>query len=253
MTTEHNSRPDTDWRGRISSRMARLSRRVVCVSEAAAAASRLQGVPAARLEVIPNGVDLGRFDPLPVPEGTPPRLLFMGRLVPQKGVDVLFEALAGIQDVPGLEARVLGDGPMRASLEQHPLVRRGIVRMLGWQSDPGPHLAWCSLVVMPSRWEGFGLVMVEALASGRPVVASEVDSLPSLVGDAGWLVMPDQPRELARAIEQALRDPDDLRARAARGPSRAAAHGSDTMVARYADLWRELHAIPRRVYNDAHG
>lgn len=246
VTTEHNTRPDAGWRGRVSVGMARLSRRVVCVSEAAAAEARSAGVPAPRIRVIPNGVDLSHHRARPLPAGAPPRVLFLGRLVPQKGPDVLLAALELLGDVPGLEVRVLGEGPLHPALARHPLVQRGTVRLLGWCPDPAEHLAWCSLVAMPSRWEGFGLVAVEAMAAGRPLVASRVDALPELIGDAGWLVPPDAPGALAGALRGALADPAALASRGGRGPARAARFGLASMVDAYARIWRGvLSAGPR--------
>lgn len=252
VTTEHNTRPDASWRGVVSARMSPLSSVIVCVSEAALQASLAAGVSRSRLRVIPNGVDLGRFRPQPLPAGVPPRVLFMGRLVPQKGPDVLLDALAEIHGPLGVEARLVGEGPLHELLSGHPMVRSGRVEMPGWTPDPTEHLRWCSLVVMPSRWEGFGLVMVESLASGRPVVATSVDALPAIVGEAGWLVPPGDAGALARMLVRVLSDADELRSRAAGATRQAAAFGIGPMVEAYATTWRELHAGPREVYNPSH-
>ena len=252
LTTEHNTRPDAGWRGRVSTGMARLSTRIACVSPAASAAARAAGVPASRLCVVPNGIDLGHHRPLPFPPGAPPRVLFTGRLVPQKGADVLLDALAQMHRPPGLAVRMLGEGPMRERLAAHAAVRDGTARLLGWQADPREHLGWCSLVVMPSRWEGFGLVALEALAAGRPVLASGVDALPELVGGGGWLVPPDDAPALARGLAAALGDPAALAARAARGPGLARRFTLDRMVDDYASMWRALHQGAPRAYNAPH-
>jgi len=252
VTTEHNTRPDAGWRGTVSVRMSPLSSVIVCVSESARQAALAAGVSRSRLRVIPNGVDLGRFQPQPLPTGVPPRVLFMGRLVPQKGPDVLLDALAELCGTPGLEARLVGEGPLHEVLSGHPMVRSGRVEMLGWTPDPAEHLRWCSLVVMPSRWEGFGLVMVESLASGRPVIATAVDALPALVGEAGWLVPPGDPSALARMLERVLSDTDELRSRAALAARQSSGFGIGPMVEAYAATWRQLHGGPREVYNPGH-
>ena len=249
LTTEHNTRPDAGWRGALSRAMAPLSDRIICVSDAAAGVARAGGVAPARLRVVANGIDLSHHEPLPLPEGVPPRVLFLGRLVRQKGPDVLLDAVRQMGALPGLEVRVLGEGPMRAQLATHEAVRSGRVRLLGWQADPREHVGWCSLVVMPSRWEGFGLVAVEAMASGRPVLASSVDALPGVVGEAGWLIPPEDPTALARALAAALGDPVGLRGRAARGPGLARRFTVEAMVSAYAEAWRGLHSVAVGAYN----
>lgn len=246
LTTEHNARPDASWRGVVSQLMAPLSDRVVFVSAAAAAAA---GVRPGHRQVVPNGVDLGHHVPSPLPKGLPPRVLFLGRLVPQKGPDILLDALTIMRGPAGLEVRIVGEGPMRARLASHPAVRSGRVVLHDWLADPREHLAWCSLVVMPSRWEGFGLVAVEALATGRPVLASNVDALPDVVGDGGWGVAPEDPAALARALSAVLADPAGIRERATRGPGLARRFTLDAMVASYAEVWRELHSGRGGAYN----
>ncbi|MEC7947513.1 MAG: glycosyltransferase family 4 protein [Myxococcota bacterium] len=249
ISTEHNTRPDAGWRGRISAAMSPFSHQIVCVSDAAAESARRAGVRAARLTVIPNGVDLAHHVPTSLPEGVPPRLLFCGRLVEQKGADVLLDAVERLDDIPDLEVRLLGEGHQRLALAEHPVVREGRAELIGWRPDLRPHLSWCSVVVMPSRWEGFGLFALEALASGRPVVASGVDALPEIVGNAGWMVPPGDPPALAGMLRTVLGDPQEVAARAARAPGRARRFTVDAMVSAYADIWRRLPAGRRGIYN----
>ena len=235
VSTEHNSRADGPGRARVA-RWARGGGWVVAVSDAVRSAVIEAGHAPSRVEVIPNGVDLERLAPRRWPRGTP-RALFLGRLVPQKGLDVLLRAL---EDVPGLHLDVAGEGPDRGRLEElaEPLGER--VRFLGWRSDVVDLLADHHLLVVPSRWEGFGLTVVEALACGRPVVATQVDILPELVGEAGLLVPPEDPVALASALRRLCASPADLRALGKLGPAQAAPYGVDGMVRRYEALYAEL-------------
>lgn len=242
LTTEHNTRPDAGWRGRVAVRTSPLSARIACVSEAARRTSIAEGVAADRLVVVPNGIDLAAHRPLPLPEPLLPRVLFLGRLEPQKGPDVLLEALARLGDVRGLEAVVHGEGGLRPALERRARDLPVPVRLPGWTADVQGAMAAAAVVVVPSRWEGFGLTAAEAMAAGRPVVASDVDALPEVLGSTGVLVRPEDPAALADALRGLLSDPDRLRARAAAGPARASRFGLDAMVARYATHYRALSA-----------
>lgn len=186
--------------------------RFVAVSRQVAAHLSAMGVPAPRIVVKPNPV------PDPGPQGPPGKgFLFVGRLDPEKGLDLLLEAWerAG---VTGAVLRVVGDGPLRPAvesaarrlpgLEPHGRVGAGEVSRLMRAS---------AAVVVPSVWpETFGLVAVEALAHGRPVVVTRRGALPDVVpADAGWVVEP-QPEALAAALRAAAGQDLAGRGRAAR-------------------------------------
>jgi glycosyltransferase involved in cell wall biosynthesis len=133
-----------------------------------------------------------------------------------------------------VHCRVIGEGEERAALLEYGL------DIPGWTADVRPHLAWADVLAVPSRWEGFGLVVVEAMASGVPVVASRVDGLDEVVGDAGILVPPDEPGALASALGRVLED-RELRAElAAAGIRRSRLFGVDTMVAAYEQLYSDV-------------
>jgi glycosyltransferase involved in cell wall biosynthesis len=152
----------------------------------------------------------------------PADVLFVGRLIAAKGVDVLLEALAR---VGGVTAAIAGDGPERAELEE--VARRlGItdrVRFLGWISarERDELFAGAKAFVMPSLWqEPFGIAGLEALAAGVPVVASAVGGIPSWLrhDEAGLLVPAAAPDALAEALERLLGE-EGLHARLrAQGP-----------------------------------
>jgi glycosyltransferase involved in cell wall biosynthesis len=162
---------------------------VICVSRALAAEA--DGLGARRVEVIPNGVEI----PSGVgAEADPPELLYVGRLAPEKGIEELAAATHGLNLV------VCGDGPLRDRLPG----------ALGFVEDAerDRRYARAAVVVCPSRREGFGLACAEAMAHGKPVVASAVGGLLDLVvdGETGLLVPPGDPVALRAALERLLAD-----------------------------------------------
>jgi len=165
------------------------ARLVVCASQALAAAARELG--AREVRVIPSGVELPADVPDPL---EPPHVLFAGRLSREKGVLELVEAARGLPLV------VAGDGPLRDRVPQalgmvphHELLRL---------------FARAAVVACPSHREGFGVVCAEAMAHGRPVVASAVGGLLDLVrdGETGLLVPPGDVAALRAALERLLTD-----------------------------------------------
>jgi glycosyltransferase involved in cell wall biosynthesis len=146
--------------------------------------------------------------PTPVPDG-PRTVLAAGRASAEKGFDVLVRALA---ELPEVRATLVTGGPDRADLEAQ-VGAAGIATRTTLR-DPMPRAELLDLVrghhvvVVPSRQEGLGLVALEALALGRPVVASAVGGLPEVVGEGdGRLVAPDDPSALAAAIREVPLDP----------------------------------------------
>ncbi len=141
-----------------------------------------------------------------------PRVLFVGRLVPYKGVDVLIDAMASVEAT----CLIVGDGPLRASLESH-AASRGVssrVRFLGGVSDAdlAAHLHACDLFVLPSvtRQETFGVVQLEAMACGRPVVSTDLETGVPWVNQhetTGLVVRPGDAAALAAALTRLSGDP----------------------------------------------
>jgi glycogen(starch) synthase len=143
------------------------------------------------------------------------RLLCLGRLAEQKGIDVLLNAMSlVIRRFPRVRLIIAGDGPKRSELE-HQAVQLGLARsveFLGWVAPrkvPG-HIASASMLVMPSRWEGFPNVALQAGSIGRPVVASRVGGLPEIVDHekTGLLLAPGYSIGLAEAIVSLLQSPE---------------------------------------------
>lgn len=136
------------------------------------------------------------------------RIVFVGGLVRQKGVDILLEAFQGIKAAEkGAELWIVGDGRERPRLEA---LARGLegVRFLGHREDLTAVFDGASVLVLPSRAEGFGLVLLEAMASGVPVVATRVGGIEEVVEDGvnGLLVEKEDPRALAQGILKLLKD-----------------------------------------------
>jgi len=167
------------------------------------------------IDVIPNGVSMSQFkskDRI----WDPPQLLIVGRIVYQKGIDLLFEALAGLKDLEW-ELSVAGDGPLRESLEE--MARKfgiaGRVHFLGWQSkvDLVERYRQANLFVYPSRHEGMPNAVLEAMASGLPVIASEIAGNDELVlhGNTGLLIPSEDFSRLREAIRGLLLAPDRRR------------------------------------------
>ncbi len=151
----------------------------------------------------------------PIAATTKPKVLFVGVLEPYKSVDVLLEAWRSVVErVPGARLSIVGEGSHRERLvRQAELAGLGdSVRFLGSVTRERVRelLDDAALLVLPSRSEGMGRVILEAFARARPVVASAVGGIPELVRDGinGALVSPEDPAELAKALVAMLADPE---------------------------------------------
>lgn len=231
-----------------------LVRANVCVSQAVAdfSISRSHLSPR-KIVVIPNGVDAARFagatatdlTPLGIPVGSQV-LLTIGRLDPQKGLSTLIEAAARLAPkFPNTHFLLVGEGPQRPQLEQ--LIRDkalvGRVHLAGWRPDIPEVLAAGTALILSSLWEGMPNVILEAMASGLPVVATRVEGTSELIidGRTGLLVPPQSPPELVTAIETILSTSVQARTMGQSGRERAAAEFSwDKMVSRYCELYSSL-------------
>lgn len=201
------------WATRTAERLlAHGSARIVAISESEHRQALAAGIAESRLVRVTNGMrDLAvPVEPAdwPVPgDASTLRILFVGRLDRQKGVDVLLEALRGLSG--GYHLRIAGAQVLAGSQSNDGSARLPI-EWLGWlsQVDVARQLAACDLVVMPSRWEGMPLAAIEAMRASKPVIASAVGGLPELIVDGltGRLVPADDPIALRTAIKAHSRE-----------------------------------------------
>ncbi|MFN4242561.1 MAG: glycosyltransferase family 4 protein [Tepidisphaerales bacterium] len=197
---------------------------------------------------IPNGVNVAELgNSLTLPAAADPAdapVLYLGRLHPRKGVDVIIRA---VLEVPEAKLVVVGDGPERATLEQLASPAGERVRFAGRQvgAEKAGLLARALLVAMPSRtWEAFPVVVLEAAAAGKAVLASRVPGLEDLVldGVTGRLLPPDDPDAWAAALRQVLADPATLRRWGETAQSRVAEFDWDRVVTAYEEVYRRAAA-----------
>jgi len=176
---------------------------------------RIGAAPAGRIRWVPDGVDLSRFhndrtrhELLRASLGFPECFVFLvaARLEWAKGIDVLLQALSLMQVRDNsMAVLIAGEGSQRGRLEaQVSTLGLGaeVVRFLGSRDDVPDLMQAADALVLPSRWEGLGVVLLEAAASLLPVVATDVGGIPEIVrdGSTGFLVPPDDPEALARAM-----------------------------------------------------
>jgi glycosyltransferase involved in cell wall biosynthesis len=191
--------------------------------------------------VILNGIPTQDFRSHGMSTGRTRGIIFgtVGRLVPIKAHDVLIEAFAEIvEEFPHARLRIAGGGPLMVNLQQQ-ISQKGLS---GAVSLEGPTLApHIDVFVLPSRSEGMPLVLLEAMASGLPIVATRVGGIPEIVqNDIGWLCQPDDPHALAAAMRDAAQSPDLARRGAAAAKLALDRFDIDTMCDQYLDLFRQL-------------
>jgi glycosyltransferase involved in cell wall biosynthesis len=224
-----------DYPALVHAHAARADRIVVSSRYAAGEVARRLGVPPAKIALCPPGA------PEWQPRQAPPKpgyVLFMGTIEPRKNVGMLLDAYEGLLSRPAKSGR---DGSHEGALPElvlagkatpaarawldrleHPPLR-GVVRHLGYVDADRRRSLYegARLLVLPSLDEGFGLPVLEAMATGVPVVAANRGALPEVVGGAGPLVDPGSPGDLAAAIETILTDDEFAAACASKGLARA--------------------------------
>ena len=215
--------------------------------------TRSEGIAANRVVQIYNGVDTGRFSPAPARNGEAGDRLTIGtvgRLQAVKNQQLLIDATARLlASHPALASRltlrIIGDGPCRETLEARigAAGLDGIAEIVGFRDDVPDQLRSLDLFVLPSRNEGISNTVLEAMASGLPVVATRVGGNPELVEDhhCGRLVSPDDPDDMAAALLRYVEDEALLARHGRAARDRAEARFSlAAMVAAYDGLYHDL-------------
>jgi D-inositol-3-phosphate glycosyltransferase len=258
-----------DYRINGEKKVMQSVERIVAATQAEEAQLELlYHVPHENISIIPPGVDIGRFYPISEDEakevighGKCPRLLlFVGRIEPLKGIDTLIHALAilrqnGAMDKECYSLAIIGGEPDAAPENMteemtrlktlcHELGLDDLVVFLGKRSqDTLPYYySAAEILIMPSHYESFGMVALEAMACGTPVVASQVGGLAFLVQDGitGFVVPGGDAEALANTLERLMKDPD-LRERLGRQAAEYARFYSwDKIAGRVKTIYEEL-------------
>lgn len=255
------------WRAWLAPVWSRRATRVVCVSsEVAEWCERTEGVPAERLIVIPNGVeipDADRANPwIREPDARPSTrnpstdlqlgvLLFVGRLEPQKGIDALLRhADAILEQLPMHRLVLIGDGSMRedcaAYQRNSPYAAR--IELLGQRDDVADWMRRADLLLLPTRYEGMPNVVLEAMACGLPICVTRVEGIRQLLGDT--IELQSVPREdwvgWAKRVVQLIRDPGLLHRLAIANRHRAGqSFEQPSLLNQYESLYRTLVGQPK--------
>jgi glycosyltransferase involved in cell wall biosynthesis len=199
-------------------------------------------IPAAKIVIVPELIDLqawtegGRQAPA-TPTG-PPAVLTVAHMYPRKNLGVLLRAYAHLREagVP-FQAWVVGEGPCRKAWERlrDDLDLKDRVTFLGTipRRDLVDRYRRAAIFCLPSRQEGFGIVFLEAMACGKPIIAGRAAAIPETVtdGETGILVDPEDPEALAREMEGLLHDPDRRRAMGEAGRRRVERYRADRVAA----------------------
>lgn len=206
---------------------------VIAISQSLADFTRdVEGIPGEKIVCIHYGLDPETVTSVAQPghvraelnlADDVPLVAAVGRLTEQKGWRYLIEAFKQIQaKVPKAHLVFAGDGPARAELETQAAGLGQAAHFLGWRTDAYNLMADCDVLAVPSLWEGFGLVTLEAMALGKPIVASQVSALPEIVmdGQTGLLVPPAKAEPLAAALTRLLSNPNQAREMGQRGRAR---------------------------------
>jgi glycosyltransferase involved in cell wall biosynthesis len=252
--TRHCQTTSLSFRQALGMRLASaLSNVVVAVSEdSASILRRSEHVVPSKSPVIRNGVDLAAFAPGNRWARVPgQRVISVGRLVAVKDFAMLLHAAARLADaLPNFQLDIVGDGPERRALEalRTSLGLETRVHLLGERDDVARLLSGADVFALTSTSEGLSMSILEAIASGLPVVATAVGGNSEILidGTAGLLVPPGNPASLASALLSVLEDPTRLASMGRAARKHAERHFDlRDVVARYESLYRDQLAVAR--------
>jgi len=227
-----------------------IAHTLIAVSEQTGQQAMQEGIWESRITVIPNAVkplDTSSVDRNAIRKNLGLKkdeifLLSIGRLTYQKGHEFLVQAMSKVaSSFPNVKAGICGDGPLRGQLETQ-IIRAGLsnhVKLLGAWEDVSPLLASTEIFILPSRWEGLSRALMEAMATGLPVIATQVDGIQDLLTDGvnGLLIPPEDAEALGNSILQLI---DDIEMRKRIGAAGQAhvlqTHSVDDMCKKYYDF-----------------
>jgi|Deesub1362B_J571_1020462.scaffolds.fasta_scaffold00320_28 N-acetyl-alpha-D-glucosaminyl L-malate synthase BshA len=213
---------------------------VVAVSRFLKEEAEKLGVEAEKVRVIYNGVELPEWEEAEREMS----ILFVGSLVKQKGIDTLLKAYRIVKErLPEAKLVIVGDGREREALENMSTrLKLKDVFFEGSRNRLGGYYSRSRVLALPSRSEGFGLVALEAMAYGLPVVATRVGGIPEVVthGEAGMLVEKDDASALAEALIKVMADKALWQKLSQNARKRAAMFSWEKTAQQYANLYAEL-------------
>lgn len=226
---------------------ARFSR-IICISQGVekALANWVGAAIAKRLVTIPNGSRIYSLAERPSLEGRLPRLVSIGSLSSRKNFATAINAIATLKDE--IEAyTIIGEGPERPQLEKIIQGKKleGKVKLPGWSDAIEAHLHAADIQLIPSHWEGFGLVAVEGMSTGLPVVASNVDGLREVLGTSNpSVVLVNQPESVDEWVVAIRKAVANIRVQGADNLANSSRQQAEKftleqMAARYLDVYRQ--------------
>ena len=195
----------------IERALARCTDKIVCISEAERDSALRNGITEdKKLNVILNGIDIEAIEKAVPMErkllGIPEEAYLVGmvgRISPQKAPDTFINAARLIKErIPEAWFMIVGDGEQRKEIEVYAKEHGIGLYITGWTKMPYAYMKMFDLGMLLSRWEGFGLAIVEYMAAGKNFVATKVDAIPTIVHDGldGLLVEVDNPEQVAEAV-----------------------------------------------------
>lgn len=216
--------------------------RMICNSQYLADYTQREDLSPPEIEVIHNGIDLADFPSSPLPAREPPVVVVIANLHRHKNHDLMLRAIRRVADtVPSVQLLIVGDGPERGPLTRLSEELRVNVEFTGQVRDPRPHIARSHIVALCSDYEGFPNALLEAMASGRPVVATRAGGTSELVrGGVDGLLVERDPQALASAILSFLRDRELLERMAAAARERAGEFDWPSAVHRTEAVYRDV-------------
>ncbi|PIZ74376.1 hypothetical protein COY07_00765 [Candidatus Peregrinibacteria bacterium CG_4_10_14_0_2_um_filter_43_11] len=251
VTTEHDPFALHGWKQWVKKRCIKRTKQTIAIS--ADNFRQLMDtfdIPQERLNLVHNGIELNRFldkmngAQLPIPPGDTV-ITCIAEMHPRKGHRFLLDAFSELQKtIPDLHLMLVGTGPLEDELKKK-YGDQPNIHFLGWREDVPEILKASDLFVLPSLKEAFGLVVVEAMASGVPVIATRAGGVPELVedGKSGLLVPPADSTALTSAIATLIHDPERRRIIQKAGLDRARLFTAEKMTAKTIKVYEKARFV----------